>query len=37
MTEQYMEEYSAFSEFIGRYGASYANKDEHMGRFDIFA
>ena len=32
-----MEEYSAFSEFIGKYGASYAGKDEHMGRFDTFA
>ena len=36
MTEQEMDEYSAFSEFIGKYGASYASKDEHMARFDIF-
>lgn len=36
ISEQYMEEYSAFSEFIGRHGRSYATKDEHMGRFDIF-
>lgn len=37
LTEQYMEEYSAFSVFIGKYGAAYADKDEHMGRFEIFA
>lgn len=36
MSEQYMNEYSAFSEFIGRHGRSYASKDEHMGRFDVF-
>ena len=36
MTEQEMDEYSAFSEFIGKYGASYSSKDEHMARFDIF-
>ena len=36
LSEQYMDEYSAFSEFIGRYGRSYASKDEHMGRFDVF-
>ena len=36
LTDQYMEEYSAFSVFIGTHGRSYATKDEHMGRFDNF-
>lgn len=36
MTDEYMEEYSAFSVFIGQYGRSYATKDEHMGRFEVF-
>lgn len=32
----YMEEYSAFSEFVGKFGRSYATKDEHMTRFEAF-
>ena len=31
-----MEEYSAFAQFIGQYGRSYATKDEHESRFEAF-
>lgn len=31
-----MEEYSAFSQFIGKYGSSYATKDVHMAKFETF-
>lgn len=30
------EEYSAFAQFIGQYGRSYASKDEHSNRFATF-
>ena len=36
LDELYVEEYSAFSVFIGKYGRSYATKNEHYNRFDIF-
>ena len=36
MTPEYEEEYSAFSEFIGKFGRSYATFDEHNGKFETF-
>ena len=36
MTPEYEEEYSAFSEFIGQYGRSYATFDEHTDKFETF-
>ena len=33
---QFEEEFSAFSEFIGKYGRSYATKNDHMGKFEVF-
>ena len=33
---QDMEEYSAFAQFIGQYGRSYATNDEHSNRFETF-
>ena len=32
----YMEEYAAFSSFIGQYGRTYATKNEHSDRFETF-
>jgi len=31
-----MEEYSSFSEFIAKFGRSYATKTEHMAKFETF-
>ena len=31
-----MEEYSAFSKFIGKYGRSYATHGEHYDKFEAF-
>jgi len=31
-----VEEFSAFSEFIAKYGRSYATKNEHMSKFETF-
>ena len=37
VSDQYEEEYSAFAEFMGKYGRSYGTFDEHMEKFDVFA
>ena len=33
---QFEEEYMAFSEFIGKYGRSYATMNDHQSKFEIF-
>ena len=36
LDKTYVEEFSAFSEFIAKYGRSYATKNEHMSKFETF-
>jgi len=36
LSDTYMEEYSAFSQFIAKYGRSYATINEHEGKFETF-
>lgn len=37
VSEQYEEEYSAFADFMGKFGRSYGTFDEHMDKFEAFA
>ena len=36
-TDKFEQEYSAFAQFMGIFGRSYASVDEHMSKFDVFA